>query len=286
MTQHLLDAAALAARLDDGHTLVVDCRADLLDYSWGLRQFEAGHIPGAVYAGLNTDLSGPAGPTTGRHPLPSPQQFAATLARWGVTPDTRVVGYDQGPGPYAARLWWLLRAVGYTDVQVLDGGWAAWSAAGLPVQTGAAPVRAPSVVAARECAGWVDADTVLASLRSHSACVVDARGADRFAGQNETIDPVAGHIPGAVNYPFTANLGSDGRFKSPQLLREQWLARLGTFAPAQLIASCGSGITACHNLLALSQAGLDGGRLYAGSWSHWIRDPQRPIATGPEPGSP
>ena len=285
MTTPLIDAAGLATRLTDANTVVVDCRADLLDYEWGLRQYQAGHIPGAVHASLATDLSGPASPTTGRHPLPSPQQFAATLARWGVTPASRVIAYDQGPGPYAARLWWLLRAVGHADVQVLDGGWAAWTAAALPLQT-AIDERTASVVAAREFAGWVDADTVLAGLRAGSVRVVDARGADRYAGQNETIDPIAGHIPGAVNQPFTSNLTPDGRFKPPHLLREQWLARLDATAPTQLIASCGSGITACHNLLALSQAGLEGGRLYAGSWSHWIRDPHRPIATGPEPGSP
>jgi thiosulfate/3-mercaptopyruvate sulfurtransferase len=284
MTTALIDAAELAACLPDRNLLVVDCRADLLDYDWGLRQYATGHIPGAVHASLNGDLSGPAGPGTGRHPLPSPQQFAATLARWGVTPQTRVIAYDQGPGPYAARLWWLLRARGHNAVQVLNGGWAAWIAAGLPLQTAAA-TRSASVVTPVDFADWVDADQIQAALGAGSALVVDARGADRYAGQNETIDPVAGHIPGAVNQPFTTNLGADGRFKPAAMLREQWLGRLGQFEPAQLIASCGSGITACHNLLALSQAGLDGGRLYAGSWSHWIRDPQRPIATGTEPGS-
>ena len=284
MTTHLIDAAALAAQLADSDCLVVDCRADLLDYGWGLRHYQAGHIPGAVHASLATDLSGPAGPTTGRHPLPSAEQFAATLSRWGVTPATRVIAYDQGPGPYAARLWWLLRAVGHNAVRVLDGGWAAWTSAALPVQTDI-DSRAASIVAVRALSGWVDADVVLAAARDGSARVVDARGADRYAGQNETIDPVAGHIPTAVNHPFTANLGSDGHFKTPQQLREQWLVRLGAFAPTQMLASCGSGITACHNLLALSQAGLEGGRLYAGSWSHWIRDPHRPIATGSEPGS-
>ena len=284
MTTSLIDAAELAACLPDRNLLVADCRADLLDYDWGLRQYATGHIPGAVHASLNGDLSGPTGPGTGRHPLPSPQQFAATLARWGVTPQTRVIAYDQGPGPYAARLWWLLRARGHNAVQVLNGGWAAWIAAGLPLQTAAA-TRSASVVTPVDFADWVDADQIQAALGAGSALVVDARGADRYAGQNETIDPVAGHIPGAVNQPFTTNLGADGRFKPAAMLREQWLGRLGQFEPAQLIASCGSGITACHNLLALSQAGLDGGRLYAGSWSHWIRDPQRPIATGTEPGS-
>ena len=286
MNLAVIDPAAAAQQLSDPHTLVVDCRADLVDYDLGRRLHEAAHLPGAVLASLNADLSGPASASTGRHPLPSPQQFAATLSRWGLTPATRVIAYDQGPGAYAARLWWMLRARGHQAVQVLDGGWAAWVAAGLPVESGAAVARPASVVAPVPFAGVVEAEQVLAELRSATAVVIDARGADRYAGQNETLDPVAGHIPGALNRPFTDNLGSDGRFKPAALLREQWQARLAGRPVQQMISSCGSGITACHNLLALSVAGLDGGRLYAGSWSHWIRDPSRPVATGPEAGTP
>ena len=286
MNRAVIDPATAAQRLADPHTLVVDCRADLVDYDLGRRLYEAAHLPGAVLASLDADLSGPASASTGRHPLPSPQQFAATLSRWGLTPATRVIAYDQGPGAYAARLWWMLRACGHQAVQVLDGGWAAWVAAGLPVESGAPVARPASVVAPVPFAGVVEAEQVLAALRSAAAVVIDARGADRYAGQNETLDPVAGHIPGALNRPFTDNLGSDGRFKPAAVLREQWQARLGNRPAQQMISSCGSGITACHNLLALSVAGLDGGRLYAGSWSHWIRDPSRPVATGPEPGTP
>ena len=286
MNRAVIDPATAAQRLADPHTLVVDCRADLVDYDLGRRLYEAARLPGAVLASLDADLSGPASASTGRHPLPSPQQFAATLSRWGLTPATRVIAYDQGPGAYAARLWWMLRACGHQAVQVLDGGWAAWVAAGLPVESGAPVARPASVVAPVPFAGVVEAEQVLAALRSAAAVVIDARGADRYAGQNETLDPVAGHIPGALNRPFTDNLGSDGRFKPAAVLREQWQARLGNRPAQQMISSCGSGITACHNLLALSVAGLDGGRLYAGSWSHWIRDPSRPVATGPEPGTP
>ena len=286
MNLAVIDPVAAAQRLSDPHTLVVDCRADLVDYGLGLRVYQAAHIPGAVQASLDAELSGPASVGTGRHPLPSPQQFAATLSRWGVKPTTRIIAYDQGPGAYAARLWWLLRARGHQAVQVLDGGWAAWTAAGLPVETTAPAPRPASVVAPVPFAGVVEAEQVLTALREATAVVIDARGADRYAGQNETLDPVGGHIPGALNRPFTDNLGSDGRFKSAAALREQWLARLGDRPARQMISSCGSGITACHNLLALSVAGLEGGRLYAGSWSHWIRDPSRPVATGPEPGTP
>ena len=286
MNLAVIDPATAAPLLADPHTLVVDCRADLVDYDLGRRLYEAARLPGAVLASLDADLSGPASASTGRHPLPSPQQFAATLSRWGLTPATRVIAYDQGPGAYAARLWWMLRACGHQAVQVLDGGWAAWVAAGLPVESGAPVARPASVVAPVPFAGVVEAEQVLAALRSAAAVVIDARGADRYAGQNETLDPVAGHIPGALNRPFTDNLGSDGRFKPAAVLREQWQARLGNRPAQQMISSCGSGITACHNLLALSVAGLDGGRLYAGSWSHWIRDPSRPVATGPEPGTP
>lgn len=238
----LITARELATLLHDPALLVVDCRFDLADGEWGRRGYDAAHLPGAVYAHLDRDLSAPVTPATGRHPLPSPQAFAAKLAAWGVTPRTRVVAYDQGPGPYAARLRWLLRAIGHELVQVLDGGLAAWKMAGLPL--------------------------------------TDERPADRFAGRNETIDPVPGRIPGAVNHPFGTNLGADGAFLPPAQLAGSWRATLGGAAPRDVVMMCGSGVTACHNLLALEVAGLDGARLYAGSYSEWIRDPGRAVATG------
>lgn len=279
-TSPLIDCAALAALLQDPHTLLVDCRSDLLDHQWGQRQYEAGHLPGAVFANLGTDLSAPVSADSGRHPLPQAAQFAALLSSWGVNEHTRIVAYDQGPGPYAARLWWLLRACGGPQAQVLNGGWAAWLAAGLPVTQEMPAARAASLVPVREFTGAVDVATVASAVLDPTRVLVDARGADRFAGQNETIDPIAGHVPGAVNQPFTANLVAGGRFAEPAALRERWLQVLGPRTPQQLIAMCGSGVSACHNLLALELAGLGGGQLYPGSWSHWIRDPARPVATG------
>lgn len=275
----LITAAALAASLDDPQVLVVDCRFDLADTRWGQKQFDAGHVPGAAYASLETALSGPVGADTGRHPLPSPESFAATLSAWGLADTMRVVAYDQSHGAGAARLWWLLRASGHPRVQVLDGGFAAWTRGGHPVSQ--TPLeRPPSVVRPRAFSGWVTTQEVCALQASGAVQLVDARAADRFAGQNETIDPVPGHVPGALNRPFLQNLGPDGRFCSPKALLEAWDALLGSADASRVIAMCGSGITACHNLLALQIAGLAGARLYAGSWSEWIRDPARPVATG------
>jgi thiosulfate/3-mercaptopyruvate sulfurtransferase len=278
----LIRAPELAARLDDADLAIVDCRFDLGDTDWGRRQYEAGHLPGAVYASLETALAGPVTPTTGRHPLPSPEAFARTLSGFGIGPGTSVVAYDQGHGAGAARLRWMLRAVGHAaPAQVLDGGIAAWMAGGYPLSV-AASQRTPTTVSARPFGGWLEADEVMKGLSAGAIQLVDARGADRFAGKNETIDPVAGHVPGAMNRPFLQNLGADGRFKPADDLRREWAALLGSDGQ-RVVAMCGSGITACHNLLALEIAGLSGGRLYAGSWSEWIRDPARPVATDPVP---
>jgi thiosulfate/3-mercaptopyruvate sulfurtransferase len=276
----LIATRELAGMLHDPALLLVDCRFDLADTDWGRRGFDAGHLPGAVYAHLDRDLSGPVTAATGRHPLPSPAAFAATLAAWGVSPATRVVAYDQGPGAYAARLRWLLRASGHRRAQVLDGGLAAWQAASLPLtdavsRPGAVPPRAFT-----RFDGWLGTDDLVASLRDGATRLVDARPADRFAGRNETIDPVPGHIPGAVNHPFARNLGADGRFLPRAQLAEAWRATLADLSPASAVMMCGSGVTACHNLLALELAGLPGARLYAGSFSEWIRDPARAVATG------
>jgi thiosulfate/3-mercaptopyruvate sulfurtransferase len=250
----LIDAATLAAQLDRTDLVLFDCRFDLGNVNWGESEYAGAHLPGALYLHLDRDLSSPITPTSGRHPLPDPQLFAQRMGARGVGVGTQIVAYDQGNGAYAARLWWLLRWIGCRDVAVLDGGIAAWRAAGLPLES---TVR----------------------LRPQTL-LVDARGAERFAGRNETLDPIAGHIPGARNHPFLANLGTDGRFLDAQELRRRWLTVLGSQPPSALIAMCGSGVTACHNLLALEHAGLPGARLYAGSWSEWIRDARRPVATG------
>ncbi|MEO8016672.1 MAG: sulfurtransferase [Pseudomonadota bacterium] len=276
----LIDANTLSEQLSRDDLALFDCRFDLGKVAWGETEYASAHLPGALYLHLDRDLSSPITERSGRHPLPDPASFARRLGELGVDADTQVIAYDQGNGAHAARLWWLARWIGIRYVAVLDGGMAAWRAAGLPL---VASVRNPQ---ARQLSWSVDADAWLTSeavddlRRRPGNLLIDARSAERFAGQNETIDPVAGHVPGARNRPFASNLGSDGRFLPPQELRRRFATLLGSVPAAALISMCGSGVTACHNLLALEHAGLTGARLYAGSWSEWIRDPRRPIATG------
>jgi thiosulfate/3-mercaptopyruvate sulfurtransferase len=287
MPTTLIEPAALAAHLADPDWAIVDCRFDLARPEWGALAWAAGHIPNALYAHLDRDLSGPRTALTGRHPLPAIAALAATFGRWGIDKEVQVAAYDQGAGAYAARLWWLLRWLGHQQVAVLDGGLAAWERAGLPLETAAA-VRAPRRFRAAPAAGLVVTTAALAqavaagALTRRELTLVDARSADRFAGQNEALDPVAGHIPGARNHPFSGNLDAQGRFLSAPELRRRWAETLRERPASTLIAMCGSGVTACHNLLALEAAGLAGARLYAGSWSEWIRDPARPVARGAE----
>jgi thiosulfate/3-mercaptopyruvate sulfurtransferase len=281
----LISALELSASPPGPSLRIIDCRFDLLKPEWGALAYREGHLPGAIFASLDSDLSGPLTPGTGRHPLPSPQTFAATLGRWGIAPDTEVVAYDQGPGVAASRLWWMLRARGHENVRVLDGGLAAWKAAGLPLDS-TVPEYSPTRVDACPFAGVVDSDEVLNGLDGDSICLVDARGADRFAGENETIDRVAGHVPGSRNHPFTLNLGADGRLLDTEALQRAWQDELAGVMPQQLVMMCGSGVSACHNLLALALLGVEGAQLYAGSFSEWIQDPARPVATGaPTAGS-
>jgi thiosulfate/3-mercaptopyruvate sulfurtransferase len=258
---------------------LIDCRFDLGDKSWGAQAYRESHIPGAHYAHLETDLSSVPGGDSGRHPLPDWQDFADRLSRWGIHQDTQVVVYDQGSGAYAARLWWLLRAVGHQRVALLDGGWAAWQAAGGPY-TDALPSAGGRPVQLSSGTGWVTTEQVECHLGSTDFLLVDARSQERFAGLKEPIDPVAGHVPGALNFPFEQNLGSAGVFRRPQDLRELWRGFLQGRPPASVVHMCGSGVTACHNLLAMEVAGLHGSRLYVGSWSEWIRDDTRPVASG------
>lgn len=276
----LIDAATLAAQLARDDLVLFDCRAELGNVHWGEAQFAEAHLPGAQFLHLDRDLSGPITPASGRHPLPDPHVLAARLGALGAGPGSQVVAYDQGHGAYAARLWWLMRWIGFRDVAVLDGGIAAWRAAGLPLESAVRTPRARPLTASPDMRAIVTS-AELAELRpGPGILLVDARGADRFAGRNETIDPVAGHVPGARNRPFTTNLGPEGVFLPADVLRRRFETLLGSKPPSALIAMCGSGVTACHNLLALEHAGLGGARLYAGSWSEWIRDPRRPIATG------
>jgi len=280
MYQTLIQPAELASLLGDSELAILDCRFDLMRPGWGESEYAAAHIPGAQYAHLERDLSGPVGPHTGRHPLPDPQQLAATLGRWGIDHTVQVIAYDQGNGAFAARAWWLLRWLGARRVAVLDGGFAAWRAAGLPVTSEPASRAPRTFVPQPDTRAVLSTSEVEQALARGEIELVDARAADRFAGENETIDPVAGHVPGARNHPYAHNLGADGRFLPPGELRRRWLQTLGSAEARRVVAMCGSGVTACHNLLALEIAGLPGGRLYAGSWSEWIRDPARPVARG------
>jgi thiosulfate/3-mercaptopyruvate sulfurtransferase len=277
----LIEAAPLAAMLQDPDVVILDCRFDLMRPEWGRQAYESGHIPGALYAHLDEDLSGAVTPQTGRHPLPSRERFAETLGRWGIDSRVQVVAYDQANSAFAARLWWMLRWMGHEAVAVLNGGFAAWQAAGLRVVSEISPRAARQFVPREPLTNVVTTAQLEQALARGDSLLVDARAADRFAGQNETIDPVAGHIPGACNHPFAANLQPDGKFLPAQELRRRWEATLQGRPAAQVISMCGSGVTACHNLLALQIAGLGDAQLYGGSWSEWIRDPSRPVARGP-----
>ena len=279
----LIDADSLRGLLGQPQLAVIDCRFDLMNPAGGLEAYVKGHIPGARYADLNRDLSSPVTAHTGRHPLPAPDVFAARLGELGVGDDTQVVAYDDANSSMAARLWWMLRWLGHEAVAVLDGGFKAWIAAGGAVESGEAATRTARTA---RFTPRVDPRAVLSTadleraLQAGTHLLVDARAAERFAGSVEPIDPVAGHVPGAVNHPFTANLGADGRFLPAAELERRWRERLAGKNAGQLIAMCGSGVTACHHLLSLEAAGIPGGRLYAGSWSEWIRDPRRPVARG------
>jgi thiosulfate/3-mercaptopyruvate sulfurtransferase len=274
----LIDAAALVAlQAGPAPARLVDCGFDLVDTALGERDYAAGHLPGAVYAHLDRDLSGPKTGRNGRHPLPDRAAFAATLGRLGIGPDTPVVAYDRQGGPYAARLWWTLRWMGHEHVAVLDGGAKAWlDAGGALVTDTAAPTPLPPYPGRAPRAVRVDADTLAARLGRIP--LIDARAGARFRGETEPLDAVAGHIPGALNRFFQENLGANGRFKPAAELRAAFAPLLGLASPGDAVHSCGSGVTACHNLLAMEHAGLAGSALYGGSWSEWSSDPSRPVA--------
>lgn len=274
----LVDAETLAARLGDARLRIFDCRFALNDTAAGESAWRESHLPGAQYAHLDRDLSGPHMPGAGRHPWPDAEAFGAWLGRCGVTADMQVVAYDAGDGAFAARLWWLLRTFGHRDVAVLDGGWTRWRALGLPVDT-AAPVVVPMRYSGRFDAALLAASADLPARLAAGDLLVDARASERFRGEVEPIDRVAGHVPGAVNRPYAANL-RDGRFRPAAELADEFVALLDGRDPSQVVAMCGSGVTACHHLLAMAHAGLPGARLFAGSWSGWIEDPRHPVATG------
>lgn len=281
----LISVAQLQVRIGEADLVIVDCRHDLADPQAGRAAYAASHIPGAVFLHLDDDLSAPLTGTNGRHPLPDATVLAQKLGAVGIGNASHVVAYDAAGGPFAARLWWLLRWLGHEAVQVLDGGWPAWQAAGAEVSA-AQPAPVPVCFTAKpEDARVVRVTEVEANLANPQFTLVDARSGERFVGIGETKDPVGGHIPGARNRFCMQNLGPDGRFKPAEQLREEWLAVLGDLAPEKIVHQCGSGVTACHNQLALTVAGLPAGRLYVGSWSEWCSDPARPVSTEPAPGA-
>lgn len=278
MESPLIEPRVLAQKLEDPDLVVVDCRFVLSDPSAGQAAYRRGHIPGARYAHLDRDLAGVRRPADGRHPLPRVQDFAATLGSWGISRASTVVACDDVSGAIAARLWWMMRWVGHEPVYVLDGGLHGWEADGLPLECSESPIHPVKYVTDEVRHDWVVPTERIPSELATGAILVDARSPQRYQGIAEPIDPVAGHVPGARNWPFTEALQADGRLRPAAELHGK--LRHLVDSPGGFIAMCGSGVTACHLLLASSAAGLGDGRVYIGSWSEWIRDPERPIATG------
>ncbi len=284
MTHHtLISAESLRALLGDARLRLFDCRFDLMRPDDGRARYEEEHLPGAIYADLNRDLSGPPTRGSGRHPLPAPEVFEARLRSWGVDSDCQVVAYDDANGTHAARLWWMLRWLGHVAVAVLDGGLREWMRLDLPL-TDLVPTPLQGNFTARPRRSfWADADEVSAAASDRQHRVLDARAPERYRGEIEPIDAVAGHVPGARNHPFALSLDSRDRFLAPDAIRAGFASSLDAVPAAGVIAMCGSGVTACHLLLALEHAGLTGARLYPGSWSEWSSDPARPVRTGSMP---
>lgn len=284
MFDRLVSVETLAAHAADPAWRVFDCRHDLQNTEYGAQAYAKGHIPGALFMHADRDLAGPLTGGNGRHPLPDIDSFAARLGACGVGPDTQVVAYDNEGGVFASRLWWMLRWLGHDKVALLDGGMAGWRRAKLPLETEVRPV-APVRFEPRVRDIQVDTAHVLAHLRSPAMLLIDARSEERYAGENETLDPVAGHIPGAINRFFFDNLDDAGCFFKPaEELRAEFDDILDGRDPRTVVQQCGSGVTACHNMLAMEIAGLHGSKLYVGSWSEWCSDPSRPVATGDQPG--
>lgn len=274
----IVDAATLKRFLKDPQWVVVDCRFDLANPKAGREAYVDGHIPGARYANLNTDLSAPVTSRTGRHPLPDPNILAAKLGQWGIDRQTQVIAYDGSNGATAARLWWLLRWLGHGSVAVLDGGLKAWTAAGYPLEQSIPAMQPRHFVPKLHPEMALEVMAIEQGLANNTITLLDARGPARYAGETDPYDPVAGHIPGAVNLPFEGNLNPDGQFLPAGQLRSRFTGVVT--APNVTVHMCGSGVTACHNMLAMEIAGLRGSRLYPGSWSEWIRDPARIVKKG------
>lgn len=277
---HIIDAHALHQNLTNQSWVIIDCRFDLADPDWGFQDYKLGHIPDAVYAHLDHDLSGPRTASNGRHPLPDFTIFRETLGRLGVNSTKQVVAYDTAGGSFAARLWWMLKYYGHPHVAVLNGGFQAWTAGNYPVEIGSRTNQRTIFTGEPDPSILTTTAEMEVLSRTGQVTLIDARAPERFRGEVEPLDPVAGHIPGAVNRFHQDNLGSDGLFLPTEILKSEFLSLLNQSPPGQSVVYCGSGVTSCHHLLSMQAAGLPMARLYAGSWSEWIRDPQRPIATG------
>jgi thiosulfate/3-mercaptopyruvate sulfurtransferase len=282
----LISTDDLAAHLNEGWA-VIDCRYDLKDESWGAGQYRAAHIPGASYVSLSHDLSGPPGAANGgRHPLPTPEAMTATFGRFGIGAGTQVVLYDQDAGSWAARMWWMLRYMGHDAAAVLDGGFAKWQREGRPTRAGEETRAATAFSGQPRPEMRVQIADVERRLAGGAALLIDARAPERFDGSSEPLDTKGGHIPGALNHFFRTNLTDEGTMAAPGTLRERFTALLGGRKPDEAVMYCGSGVTACHNLLAMEHAGMRGTKLYVGSWSEWSADPARPVETGPGVSNP
>lgn len=274
----------LANHLHDPDWVIFDCRFTLTDPAAGQKLYETGHIPGARYAHLDKDLSSPVTDTTGRHPLPDPEILASKLGAWGVDEKKQVVVYDDVFGAMAIRLWWLLKWLGHENVALLDGVYPNWVRQKNPINNDQPVIRPTTFNARLNNSLWVTADGLQQALGENSTLLIDARAEERYSGEVEPLDKVAGHIPGAINLPWEDNLDLGGKILSAEELRQLYQDLMGDKGPSQVIHMCGSGVTACHNIMAMEHAGLSGSRLYAGSWSEWIQDSKRPVVTGEEPG--
>lgn len=278
MHSTLIETEQLAELLGTPGLVVLDCRFNLKHPEAGREAWRESHIPGARYVHLDDDMASHGDENSGRHPLPAIDAFAARLGALGIQADSQVVVYDDAGGAIAGRMWWLLRWAGHPTAALLNGGWPKWTREGRPVSDDTPPESEARYAASARDDLWLTTEAVVEALNQDQVQLIDARAPERFSGQQEPLDAVGGHIPGSRNIPFQENLDENGCFKSPEALRQRFAALADDARP--VCHSCGSGVTACHNLLAMAYAGLEPGRLYVGSWSEWIRDPERPIATG------
>ena len=275
----LVSTEILNQHINNPNWITIDCRFSLTDSEAGAKAYRMGHIPNARYAHLNKDLSSSITNTSGRHPLPDFNLLAKKLGLWGITNKSQIIVYDDANGAFAGRLWWLLRCMGHDSVAILDGGINHWRQQSLPLTTTLPSVKPKKFRAYINHSCWLTASKLSNDLATKKIKVIDARTEERFQGKQEPIDPVAGHIPNAINRAFQLNLGKNGLFLERNKLQQQFMDLLGPYSPEQTVHMCGSGVTACHNLLAMEHAGLPGSKLYPGSWSEWITNQNRPIAT-------